>query len=177
MIDLGNRKIDEYGNVFFKSSEIYSLIMKGHDVLSFSFENDDELQTMINSCFDLDNHELSPKVYSRPNEELNEVIQKYKSSWNIPEDYKVLDVRKYILDKCKTKLEIQRVNDELDVFEKYELIDILRVLVYLIDTFKKNNIIWGVGRGSSVSSYVLFLIGIHRVDSLKYDLSFSEFLE
>jgi DNA polymerase III alpha subunit len=36
--------------------------------------------------------------------------------------------------------------------------------------------VWGVGRGSSVASYVLFLIGVHRIDSMKYNLDYKEFL-
>ena len=42
---------------------------------------------------------------------------------------------------------------------------------------RKNNIVWGVGRGSSVSSYVLFLMGVHKVDSMKYNLDIKDFLK
>ena len=31
---------------------------------------------------------------------------------------------------------------------------------------RENNIVWGVGRGSPVASYVLFLIGVHRINSI-----------
>ncbi len=41
---------------------------------------------------------------------------------------------------------------------------------------RDNEVIWGVGRGSSVASYVLYLIGIHKVDSMYYDLPINEFL-
>ena len=41
---------------------------------------------------------------------------------------------------------------------------------------RDNGVIWGVGRGSSVASYVLYLIGIHKVDSMYYDLPINEFL-
>ena len=34
----------------------------------------------------------------------------------------------------------------------------------------------GVGRGSSVASYILYLIGVHRIDSIKYNLDWKEFL-
>jgi DNA polymerase III alpha subunit len=40
----------------------------------------------------------------------------------------------------------------------------------------ENHVIWGVGRGSSVASYVLYLLGVHRIDSMFYDLDVSEFL-
>jgi DNA polymerase III alpha subunit len=48
---------------------------------------------------------------------------------------------------------------------------------YLVDTLRKNIIVWGVGRGSSVASYILYLIGVHRIDSLYYDLDIAEFLK
>ena len=41
---------------------------------------------------------------------------------------------------------------------------------------KQNHIIWGVGRGSSVASYVLYKLGVHRIDSLYYNLDIGEFL-
>jgi DNA polymerase III alpha subunit len=40
----------------------------------------------------------------------------------------------------------------------------------------KQKIIWGVGRGSSVASYVLYKLGVHRINSLYYNLDATEFL-
>ena len=57
------------------------------------------------------------------------------------------------------------------------MIDVLRYLKYLVDTMRKHKIVWGVGRGSSVASYCLFLIGVHRVDSVLYQLDIKEFLK
>ena len=54
------------------------------------------------------------------------------------------------------------------------LFPVLKVLIYIIDTMRKNNLVWGIGRGSSVASYVLYLIGVHKVDS-KYNLDIKEF--
>jgi DNA polymerase III alpha subunit len=45
-----------------------------------------------------------------------------------------------------------------------------------VETMRVNNIVWGVGRGSSVASYVLYLIGVHKIDSMYYDLDIEEFL-
>ena len=41
---------------------------------------------------------------------------------------------------------------------------------------RENQLIWGVGRGSSTASYVLYLLGVHRIDSMYYDLDPEEFL-
>ena len=55
--------------------------------------------------------------------------------------------------------------------------DVLYVMKYIVDTLRENKVLWGVGRGSSVSSYVLFLIGIHKIDSVKYNLPIEEFFK
>jgi len=47
----------------------------------------------------------------------------------------------------------------------------------MVDNLRKRNVVWGVGRGSSVSSYVLFCIGINRIDPLKFNLDVGEFLK
>jgi DNA polymerase III alpha subunit len=62
------------------------------------------------------------------------------------------------------------------LYQERDLFDLLRYLVYLVDVMKDNNVIWGVGRGSSVASYVLYLLGVHRIDSMFYDLDVREFL-
>ena len=83
------------------------------------------------------------------------------------------------LAKIKTPAEdetMQRVWEELDAFKERDMHNLLRYMIYLVDFMREHNIVWGVGRGSSVSSYVLYLIGIHKVDSIKYGLDINEFL-
>jgi DNA polymerase III alpha subunit len=72
---------------------------------------------------------------------------------------------------------LQRAGDELIKFQERKMFVLLQYLKYLVDTMRKNNVVWGVGRGSSVASFVLFLIGVHRINSLYYDLSIDEFLK
>ena len=64
----------------------------------------------------------------------------------------------------------------LELYKKFNLYPVLRYLIYLVNLMRENNIVWGVGRGSSVSSYVLFLIGVHKVNSIEFDLDINEFL-
>ena len=104
-------------------------------------------------------------------------LQVDKSNWFIPEEYKKMDILDWLYNQCTT-LEIkQRVTDELKLFAKHDMIPVLKTMKYVVDTLRKNNIVWGVGRGSSVSSYVLFLIGIHKIDSVKYALPIDEFFK
>jgi DNA polymerase III alpha subunit len=95
----------------------------------------------------------------------------------MPKEYLELDIAQWVLDKCNGEAELQRAGDELIRFQEREMFNLLRYLKYLVDTMRANGIVWGVGRGSSVSSFVLFLIGIHRINSLYYDLSIDEFLK
>ena len=73
--------------------------------------------------------------------------------------------------------QLARVDLELDEFEQRNLSDLLRFLVYFVDTVRTNNIVYGVGRGSSIASYVLYLLKVHRIDSFKYNLDIKEFLK
>jgi DNA polymerase III alpha subunit len=82
-----------------------------------------------------------------------------------------------LLDQTNNEEQYQRVVKELELFYQYGMIDLLKYLKYLVDTMKSNNIVWGVGRGSSVASYCLYLIGVHRIDSIKYQLDIREFLK
>jgi DNA polymerase III alpha subunit len=107
------------------------------------------------------------------------------NTYIIPQYYKDIDVESYVkglvpvrgVDKADNARSSQRVDMELTLYKERELFPILQVLIYVVDTLRKNNLVWGVGRGSSVASYVLYLIGIHKVDSLKYDLNIKEFLK
>jgi DNA polymerase III alpha subunit len=97
-------------------------------------------------------------------------------NWFIPEEYKTLDIEKYLIDQCPTE-NIDRLNTELRLYHKYNMIPVLKTMKYIVDTLRKNNIVWGVGRGSSVASYVLYLIGVHKIDSVKYNLPIDEFFK
>lgn len=99
------------------------------------------------------------------------------SNWFIPENYKLLDIETLCLDLCTTEKEKDRVKLELQLYQENNFIPVLQAIKYVIDTLRKNNIVWGVGRGSSVASYVLFLLGVHKIDSIKYDIPIEEFFK
>jgi DNA polymerase III alpha subunit len=83
----------------------------------------------------------------------------------------------HVISLCSTQAEIERVNKEYELFKERELDDVLRFFIYLVDYLRENSIVWGVGRGSSVASYILFLIGVHKIDSMRYSLDIKEFLK
>lgn len=109
----------------------------------------------------------------------------FQFDWILPKRYKILDVKEYVLDQlgcfeyddAEMMKRIHRVIKELTLFEKYGYTDVLRCLIYIVEVLEDNQQVWGVGRGSSVSSYVLYLIGVHEIDSFKYNLPIDDFLK
>ena len=102
--------------------------------------------------------------------------QQAQARWHMPEEYKTLDIAEYVLGLCSTEAELQRVGHELLLYQDKDLFNLLRYLKYLVDVMTTNRVIWGVGRGSSVASYVLYKLGVHRIDSMFYNLEPEEFL-
>lgn len=131
---------------------------------------------ILNYCLTQDNLEkyldriFQEKLnYPTPKKELDSTV------WFIPDEYKNLDIEKYCLELCQTQEEQNRVIQELSLYREHNMIAVLKCMKYIVDTLRKNNIVWGVGRGSSVASYVLFLLGVHKIDSIKYQIPLEEF--
>ena len=97
-------------------------------------------------------------------------------NWFIPDDY-CPNLVEILYGMCETEVQKDRVSQELELYIKNNMYDVLHVMKYIVDTLRANNIVWGVGRGSSVASYVLYLIGVHKVDSIKYNLPIEEFFK
>lgn len=116
-----------------------------------------------------------------------EECKPFDFNWDLPEFYKTLDVKSHILRQLENEqgdltdvdldIRFQRVLTEYKAYSKLGMLDLLRCLVYIVDTLRKSNTVWGVGRGSSVSSYVLYLIGIHDIDSVLFELPFTDFVK
>ena len=169
-------KYDQYGQAYTDSNELCNLLYKDPKLDISRFQVEDSLEynrsvAELHAELDfLDSyHQITQTV-----EEFDNTLQR---NWHMPKEYKDLDIAAYVLGLCKEEHELQRVGQELLLYQERDLFDLLRYLKYLVDTLRKNNVVWGVGRGSSVASYVLFLIGVHRIDSLYYDLNIDEFLK
>lgn len=100
-----------------------------------------------------------------------------KNNWFIPEPYKDMVIESWLLYQCKTQEETDRVTMELELYKQHGMIPVLNTMKYIVDTLRHNNIVWGVGRGSSVASYVLYLIGVHKINSIKYSIPIEEFFK
>ena len=173
-------RIDEYGAIFLTSNELFDNIYNGKVK---SFKNiylDDVDVEKFNTSKDLnrDNFEYL-EIYKYPNISIDQFDKNLQDNWFMPERYKPksFDIVEHLLSLCKTDIQTNRVLDELTLFVQYDMIDLLCYLKYLVDTMRENNVVWGVGRGSSVASYCLYLLGIHKIDSIKYELDIREFLK
>jgi DNA polymerase III alpha subunit len=170
--------IDDYGIVGYSQDELVEGIKENaHLDISDLFVTDGSNYINARQITNLDNmpiiHQWEDKKCEISPLEFHTQLQ---NMWLMPENYKNFDIEHYLINKCKTEIEINRVKKELLLYNKFNLINLLKYLKYLKDIADKNNIVWGVGRGSSCASYCLYLLKIHRVDSIKYNLNINEFL-
>jgi DNA polymerase III alpha subunit len=96
-------------------------------------------------------------------------------SWNTPD---TIDIKNKII-KIASELPIQyqqRVELELSMFEERNMIPLIAHIDWMIRDWIQRDVVWGAGRGSSCASLCLYLIGLHEVDPIKYDIPISEFL-
>lgn len=158
---------DEYGQIILNKDDIIDLLMQEFDLKNLE-------KCLVDDSVDAS--AINATVYKNRNVSVNDFDALNQQQWFMPEKYHQLDIVNYILDRCNSNLELERAGEELVVYQEKNLFDLLRYLVYMVDVMKENKIIWGVGRGSSVSSYVLYLIGVHKINSIEYDLDYKDFL-
>jgi DNA polymerase III alpha subunit len=165
-------KTDQYGQIIYDESDLVSMIMRDATIEGMLVEPGVTLETAsayLEQVPDLVEYAFTDMTVA-------EFDVMKQNSWHMPDEYKQLDIAEYILSLCDSDEKLQRCGQELLLFQERNLFDLLRYLKYLVDTLQSNNMIWGVGRGSSVASYVLYLLGVHRIDSMFYDLDPNEFL-
>ena len=142
------------------------LLYRNRDISNIPF---DSVQEFNKFCDELDIEQLVTDI-------------EYNRNFNIPQYYKDIDVESFIKELIPTagqdvNIITARVEQELAEFKARNMYPVLQLMIYIVNTLRKNNLVWGVGRGSSVASYVLYLIGIHKIDSLQYNLDIKEFLK
>ncbi len=156
---------------------VFRLALEGHDVWSIPVDPSPEIDRFNQTCllFDKPGLELSPPepLTSTPEEE----HASHAAAWLVSKDIRSIPVREFLIGLCRSLEEEARVHQEMDLYEERDLIPLLQLMMYLVNQFRENDVVWGVGRGSSVSSFVLYLIGVHKVNSLKYGLVIEEFLK
>lgn len=166
---------DEYGLVYYDELGLFQALYKNPnmDLKKFSVLDPEQFNNSVKMLY---SEAPTLSRIEKPSVTVDEFDKANQSKWNMPKEYQDLDIAKVILDSCNNDDEIQRCGTELLMFQERKLLDLLKFLKYFVDTMKTNNIVIGLGRGSSVSSFVLYKLGVHRVNSMFYDLDVEEFL-
>ena len=166
---------DSVGFPVFNSQDIFDIIYQGKSDKIFElFVQPNNEITQFNSVSE---NKLSEYAVSDLTDaEVVQIDAALQKQWFIPDKYKNMDMLEYLEKRCTTSEQLTRMRIEFEQYNFRDMIPLLKFMVYLVDIMIEHNVVGGVGRGSSVASYILYLIGIHRIDSLKYDLDFYEFM-
>ena len=169
-------KYDNCGIAYTDTAELCELLYQKPelDLSRFNVEDPKQYNTAVDQLF-----AEMPKLrlYEFGGINLDEFDNKMQAHWHMPEEYKLLDIAAWVLEQCNGEAELQRCGEELLLYQERDAFMLLRYMKFLVDTMRQKKVVWGVGRGSSVASFVLYKIGVHRINSLYYDLDPREFLK
>lgn len=169
-------KFDQFGQAVISELDLVDMLYANPDLLIEQFQlTDPDIYNASVSANSLDWPMI--QKYQPLLVDIEEFDQLQQDQWFISENYHNFDIAKWVIDQCNNEQELQRVGHELLLYQERNLFKLLIYLKYLVDTMRHHGIVWGVGRGSSVASFVLYKIGIHRINSLYYDLDIGEFLK
>lgn len=170
------QNINENGHIHVSIDSIIDEMLCGNKVTNVCVDNSQEykdVERYIEACR---TYSKKPSMILHKCED-EHLLSELAENWVIPSEYKRIDVIEYLISRCKNEEEIQRVSDELLEYHKRNQLIILNVMIYLVDTMRKNNVVWGIGRGSSVASFCLYLIGINKINPMDYDIPYTEFFK
>lgn len=162
-------KIDQVGRFIYSEQDLIRALKQDpdrrldHVLVDFDYQDALDLDLKFIQAKDID---VSQEIWD----------QQMQQQWLMPPEYQDYDIAQYVLDRCTCDAERQRAGQELLIYFDRGLFPLLCYLKYLVDIMQQHGIIYGVGRGSCVASFVLYLLGVHRVNSLEYDLDIAEFL-
>lgn len=167
----GNRSISLDGDVRCNLNAVVYAMNCGQDIQYIQLDDISEFERekFNTNCsnFGLSQRMLDYTIEHDKNHEL----------WRYDPVYDKINLLDFFLEKCTTDEGRERVRYEIGLYEHYNMTKLLRCMIWLVDYMEDKEIFWGLGRGSSVASYCLFLLGLHLVDSVKYSLDVNEFLK
>ena len=170
-------KYDDCGVAFVSTTDLCDLLYERPDLdlLRIHVTDPDKYNQAVSSLYAINLPLL--KQYNMNGMSAADFHSFNQAHWHMPDEYRSLDIAEWILDQCSTDAELQRCGEELLLYQERDAFDLLRYMKYLVDTMRAQKVLWGVGRGSSVASFVLYKIGVHRINSMYYDLDPREFLK
>lgn len=173
---------NEYGQVFFSVDEITEYMYSDITNMINYLDDTAEIEKWNQHCkhFEIETVTQEPVLQT----DVKQYHQILSQNWVTPEPYNSIDINKILIDRMEL-LEIatpeyttyltQEIEHWYTLFPQGPE-DLWKFLHYMIETCKEHDIVTGVGRGSSVSSLVLYLLDVHCVDPVKYNLNYKEFL-
>lgn len=165
-------KLDNFKNPIFDETDLFELLYTNNvgALAKLPIQHNDAIEQFK------DISKIDFLQYTEPSGSQEQFDLDNQSKWFMPLEYYNFDILEFCISKCTTDIQIERVCEEYIEFENRNMLIVLRWLKYFVDTCNEQNVLWGVGRGSSVASYLLYVLGVHRIDSIKYDLDWHEFL-
>jgi len=172
---------DNYGQLILNTDDAFKALYSGKikSLDKILFDDTEEIKQFNTAVKENFEHTPFLKIYQEPADvDSRELFDEANQcDWFMPKDAVHENLVEMLYGMCTTEEQRKRVDEELTLFIQHGMFDLLFYLKYLVDTMREHRIVWGVGRGSSVASYVLYLLGIHKVDSIKYKLDIHEFLK
>lgn len=170
MID--NRFISECGNMVLTTEGVIDMMMLAKDMHGVLIENTPEL---IKGLPVLE----GAIVYDPDTDDVKEI------KWAMF-DMTETEIIDEIIDRCKNGKHADLMNDDAYMNRiEQELVEVVNEqqegfilsVAMICDTLDQNGILRGFGRGSSCASLLLFMLGVHDVDPVMYDIPMSEFFK
>ena len=168
-------KVDAYGRVILDSEDLFDAIYRDENI-SRMIGAGAEIKTYNDLCRYNDKSEFIIPEPEHLDFSPEEEHARRQNSWFIPEQYQTIELWDILASRCSTQAELDRLALERTEYEVRDLVPVLRLMVYLVDHFRSRSVVWGVGRGSSVASFVLYLIGIIKINPMLFGLEIGEFL-
>ena len=170
-------KTDILGNPIYNADQLIDLMYNGrvNDIVNLPLQHDYDTDQYLAVKDQLWLPEIL--LYNSIDVELGNFDAVNQNNWFMPDSYKQLNIKDGLFSKQLTSIEIDRVSEEYNLYESHNMLNLLKWLIYFVDHCRANSVVWGVGRGSSISSYILYLIGIHKINSIKYNLDYKEFFK
>lgn len=128
-----------------------------------AIENTNFLADMIEE-FTLDTNTKYPHIYDNPKETFRKKVVEAK------------DKNTYIKERYTEEQINKVIEEEFEVYEKTQSIDFMLLQTYLREWETAHGIQCGYGRGSVSGSMIAYILGITKMDSLKFDLNFFRFM-
>lgn len=168
-------RLDRFSNPIYNEEDIFNALYHGHtDILSkITVDPSPDIEQLGL----ISNNQLLNPIELDGSFSVADYDTAMQTDWFMPQEYKDFDIENWLVAQCPPwDPESTRLQEELEAYKARNMLDLLRWLKYFVDTCSKEGVVWGVGRGSSVASYVLYLIGVHSIDPIKYNLDWREFL-